>query len=692
MFFRRSSSHRNSRKTITHTRRQPARLLRFEPLEQRRLLAAFDLGSYEKNSDIDLNLPLDDVPPESNLDDFSGAAYHTSESTEWIYVVDNNSSGTIVKYKKDGTFEKRITLSNFSDPEAITHVSGDVFAVIEEKDRDTGAPEEFHITIFTISPSTTSINKNSLNQNAPTDSPPTSGIIKLTHADLSDGSDHNKGPEGLAYDSNGTSDGYFYFAREKKDVDDNDLLIFRVPDKGGTVKAVNVDTLTFNEPNPRLLTDISDIYFVRTAAQPDGRLFVMSDESQKVLTVDMDADVDPEANQGLVGTIVTGAERSLPTDDYEGITFSPDGFEMTVVLDGGTRHMIQYRNFTAWTPNAAPVLVGDTNGITNDPTPTFSGTLTQSFSGGTKPVEGAYIWLYADNGTTNAPTGAAVVTDENGVWNVTAASLTNGTYDFTIRASETNVNDDDFFSLVSAKLQDVQIFYEDLTGNGFVDFQDLTILLANFNQNVSAAEGNLAEPATTPVNFEDLTALLAKWTGPGPDGQLMQQAQIQDEEQVPAGSPVFDSDTIYATSTEFWVKFDADVENVDSTDLELTGTGASGASVGTMTKHDNRTYSFHITGLSIGTVEVDLAPDSGDITYVTGGAWVGLKEWSFITLPGVTFTSGALVIEGTSGADTITVAVAGGDLTLNGAKVNLGSGDIAASAVTSILIQGYAGD
>ena len=34
----------------------------------------------------------------------------------------------------------------------------------------------------------------------------------------------------------------------------------------------------------------------------------------------------------------------------------------------------------------------------------------------------------------------------------------------------------------------------------------------------------------------------------------------------------------------------------------------------------------------------------------------------------------------------------GGDLTLNGAKVNLGSGDIAASAVTSILIQGYAGD
>jgi len=55
-----------------------------------------------------------------------------------------------------------------------------------------------------------------------------------------------------------------------------------------------------------------------------------------------------------------------------------------------------------------------------------------------------------------------------------------------------------------------------LTGNGFVDFEDLTILLANWNQNVSAAEGNLVDAATTPVNFEDLTVLLAAWTGPGP--------------------------------------------------------------------------------------------------------------------------------------------------------------------------------
>ncbi|MCH8047401.1 MAG: hypothetical protein IID44_27190 [Planctomycetes bacterium] len=34
----------------------------------------------------------------------------------------------------------------------------------------------------------------------------------------------------------------------------------------------------------------------------------------------------------------------------------------------------------------------------------------------------------------------------------------------------------------------VEDILADLTGNGFVDFEDLTILLANWNQNVSAAE------------------------------------------------------------------------------------------------------------------------------------------------------------------------------------------------------------
>ena len=56
----------------------------------------------------------------------------------------------------------------------------------------------------------------------------------------------------------------------------------------------------------------------------------------------------------------------------------------------------------------------------------------------------------------------------------------------------------------------------DLTCNGVVDFDDLTLLLANWNANVSAAQGNIVNPDTTPVNFDDLAALLAVWTVPAP--------------------------------------------------------------------------------------------------------------------------------------------------------------------------------
>jgi hypothetical protein len=66
--------------------------------------------------------------------------------------------------------------------------------------------------------------------------------------------------------------------------------------------------------------------------------------------------------------------------------------------------------------------------------------------------------------------------------------------------------------------KNIEPFLSDLTGNGFVDFQDLTILLANWNKNVPVEQGNLVSPDDTPVNFQDLTVLLADWTGPGQAG------------------------------------------------------------------------------------------------------------------------------------------------------------------------------
>ena len=77
-------------------------------------------------------------------------------------------------------------------------------------------------------------------------------------------------------------------------------------------------------------------------------------------------------------------------------------------------------------------------------------------------------------------------------------------------------NDDAGRSSGAAYLFTTSQLAADLTNNGFVDFEDLTVLLANWNKQVGAEAGNLVNPTTTPVNFDDLTVLLADWTGPGP--------------------------------------------------------------------------------------------------------------------------------------------------------------------------------
>ena len=58
----------------------------------------------------------------------------------------------------------------------------------------------------------------------------------------------------------------------------------------------------------------------------------------------------------------------------------------------------------------------------------------------------------------------------------------------------------------------------DLNYDCFVEFEDLTILLANWDKQVGPELGNLVAPGDTLVNFEDLTVLLADWTGPKPAG------------------------------------------------------------------------------------------------------------------------------------------------------------------------------
>jgi hypothetical protein len=82
----------------------------------------------------------------------------------------------------------------------------------------------------------------------------------------------------------------------------------------------------------------------------------------------------------------------------------------------------------------------------------------------------------------------------------------------------------------------------DLTGNGFVDFQDLTILLAHWNQSVAVGQGNLVDATNTPVNFQDLTVLLAAWTGPG-EAASPQAAAVSVDVTASSGANVSTPDT-----------------------------------------------------------------------------------------------------------------------------------------------------
>ncbi len=135
MLFRRSRSQRNSRKAATRARRDRLRLCGLEPLEQRRLLAAFDIDGYTQ---IGTDIELDDLGPDFR--DYSGVAY--SDVTDSIFIVDNrNNLGAphnhnhIIEYTVAGLSGSFIEMDGFVDVESIIHLDGDRFAVVEEREQ-----------------------------------------------------------------------------------------------------------------------------------------------------------------------------------------------------------------------------------------------------------------------------------------------------------------------------------------------------------------------------------------------------------------------------------------------------------------------------------------------------------------------------------------------------------------------------
>ncbi|MCH8046855.1 MAG: hypothetical protein IID44_24395, partial [Planctomycetes bacterium] len=133
-------------------------------------------------------------------------------------------------------------------------------------------------------------------------------------------------------------------------------------------------------------------------------------------------------------------------------------------------------------------------------------TATLSLESWNDTVSTFYTWVHLDAGVdeTIAELMMDGVAQASGTWGATGSGADH--------------IDDNYFAGTGVLSVGGATIPSDLNSNGFVDFEDLTILLANWNKDVAAADGNLVEPLVSVVNFADLTVLLADWTGPGPAG------------------------------------------------------------------------------------------------------------------------------------------------------------------------------
>ncbi|MCH8922641.1 MAG: tandem-95 repeat protein, partial [Planctomycetes bacterium] len=149
-----------------------------------------------------------------------------------------------------------------------------------------------------------------------------------------------------------------------------------------------------------------------------------------------------------------------------------------------------------------------------------------------------------------APQHGDLMLEDDGAFTYTPEAGFVGTDTFAYRASDGASLSN--LAHVAIEVEDESRLTADLTGDGFVDFQDLTLQLANWDRDVSAALGNLVDPLTTPINFQDLTLLLAAWTGPGPGAAAAPQAvAVEPDESSGLSRSTRTSESRAATSLHF---------------------------------------------------------------------------------------------------------------------------------------------
>ena len=305
-----------------------ARLM-VERLDERRLLAGYDLANYALHQ-MDTRLPN---PPDTTLDDVSGVAYVADAAGDRIFVVRNEPTAVYEYRLADGrppSLLRTIAMTGLSgdgrkggDTEGIVYLgrtdTGDErFAIVEERIG--------HIQTFAISPKATTVDRADMKAIVPKTNPVTGGNDGLEGITYRRDGDGDGGSEG-----NGGSDGAFYVVKEAG----KNMGVWRVTMDGETTEVDVKDRA--GTPLSKVVKDLADIHFAEVDGAPT--LFVLSQEDRRILQIKLE--------EGS-GTIV--AERKLEPDfareakQAEGIVFSPDGRELIVVGEPAAIFHCRIRN------------------------------------------------------------------------------------------------------------------------------------------------------------------------------------------------------------------------------------------------------------------------------------------------------------------------------------------------------------
>lgn len=244
----------------------------------------------------------------------SGNAYYPANDS--VFVV-RNSPQAIYEFTASGVWLRTITLSGFSDTEAICYVSGTTFAVADE-DLST-------ITVFPILPSTTAITRaHWLNIDT-----------GLGNLDVNTGG----GFEGLTYDSRRD---VFWVAKERQSPSPAPgrvgMRMYTVSWSG----SVSEPFLAYMVLPPRI-TDISDIHYDRF----NDHIYVLSDEAKAIIDMTTEGEV----------LEVTDYPKGL--FQPEGLTFDTSMTRMWVSseTDGGAPTNKTFRRYVKAAVNAFGTLV-----------------------------------------------------------------------------------------------------------------------------------------------------------------------------------------------------------------------------------------------------------------------------------------------------------------------------------------------